>query len=153
MAKKIVDKPYNHGTLTESQFFSKIRSALRNAFRYWKPAQEALKLAGRPSENKENKRLKTEYKCANCKDWFKRADVQIDHVIECGSLSCYDDIAPFIQRLAIEDIKGYQVLCKPCHKEKTNNFKQSKKERKPNATVKYERQNSRPRSKKVQRKK
>lgn len=118
--RKLVERPYNMGTLTEAAFFGKIRSALRNAFRYWKPAQEALNRASRPSQNKTNLRLKKEFQCAECKKWHKRADVEIDHIIECGSLSCYNDIVPFIKRLAPENPNAYQVLCKPCHRLKSN---------------------------------
>lgn len=126
MRKVTVEKPFNLGTMTHSMFFSKIRSGLRNTFRYWKPMQEALKLASRPSES-ENKRLKTEYKCAHCDKWFKRADVQIDHIVECGSLKDWDDIVPFLRRLTIEDVRGYQILCKKCHNTKTLKYKEEKK--------------------------
>lgn len=124
--RKPVEKPYNAGTLTQSQYFSKIRSALRNAFRYWKPGQDALNLASRPSQNKENKRLKKEFQCVTCKKWFKRTDVEIDHIIECGSLNSYEDIVPFLKRLTAEDIKAYQILCKPCHKLKSKTVKDAR---------------------------
>lgn len=123
-----VIKEYNANTMTKSQFFGKIRSSLRNAFRYWKPAQMALQLASRPSQS-ENKRLKKEFQCAKCKKWFKRSDVEIDHIIECGSLSCYEDIVPFLKRLAPEDIKAYQILCKEDHKLKTQANKKPKVEK------------------------
>jgi hypothetical protein len=136
MVKKKIAKPRkgaapktrNAGTLTESEYFSKIRSMLRSGFRYWKPMQLALQKASRPSQSI-NKRLKTEYQCAACKKWFKRADVQIDHIEECGSLKTYDDIVPFIQRLTVEDVKAYQILCKHDHKIKTSSYL---KNRKPN---------------------
>jgi hypothetical protein len=123
-----VAKTRNSGTLTESQYFSKIRSALRNAFRYWKPMQVALEKASRPSQS-ENKKLKKEYQCNKCKKWFKRADVQIDHIEECGSLLSYDDIVPFLKRLTVEDVNAYQILCKQHHKEKTSKYLQSKKKK------------------------
>lgn len=119
MTKK-VEKTRNAGTLTESQYFSKIRSGLRKAFMWWKPMQLALDKASRPSQSS-NKRVKKEYQCAKCKKWFQRKEVEIDHIIECGSLKSYDDIIPFIQRLTIEDVEGFQVLCKPCHRTKTHN--------------------------------
>ena len=121
-----VAKTRNSGTLTESQYFSKIRSALRNAFRYWKPMQVALEKASRPSQSS-NKRIKKEYQCNHCKQWFKRLDVQIDHIEECGSLNSYDDIPTFIERLTKENVDAYQVLCKKHHKEKTANYLKSKK--------------------------
>jgi hypothetical protein len=132
MAKKVVKRKSttvcsrNGGTLTESQYFSKIRSILRSGFRYWKPMQLALEAASRPSQST-NKRIKKEYQCAKCNNWFKRADVEIDHIEECGSLSTYEDIVPFIQRLTKEEIDAYDILCKPCHKVKTEAFRQSKK--------------------------
>jgi 5-methylcytosine-specific restriction endonuclease McrA len=132
MAKKVVKRKTttvcsrNGGTMTESQYFSKIRSILRSGFRYWKPMQLTLEAASRPSQSL-NKRIKKEYQCAKCKKWYKRADVEIDHKVECGSLSSYEDIVPFIQRLTKENIDAYQILCKPCHKLKTEAFRQSKK--------------------------
>ena len=127
--KKIirVERTHNANTLTESQFFSKIRSALRNAFRYWKPAQIALNAASRPNQDKTNKRLKKQYQCAKCKKWFKRDDVEIDHIIECGSLKCYEDIVPFLKRLIPEDPNAYQILCKKDHIIKTKQFKENEK--------------------------
>jgi hypothetical protein len=85
MAKKTVKRKAttvcsrNAGTMTESQYFSKIRSMLRSGFRYWKPMQLALEAASRPSQST-NKRIKKEYQCAKCKKWYKRADVEIDHI-------------------------------------------------------------------------
>ena len=120
MAKKITTiKSRNLGTLTESAYFSKIRSTLRNGFRWWLPMQQALKNASRKSQSS-NKRLKFEYQCSHCKCWVARKDCEIDHKIPVGSLKCYDDIVPFIQRLTAEDVSSYSILCKPCHLIKTN---------------------------------
>ena len=69
MAKKVVKRKAttvlsrNGGTMTESQYFSKIRSILRSGFRYWKPMQLTLDNASRPSQSL-NKRIKKEYQCA-----------------------------------------------------------------------------------------
>lgn len=126
--KSRVEKTRNAGTWTESQYFSKIRSTLRNAFRYYKTFQQALEKASRPSQSP-NKRLKKEYQCAHCLNWFPRSGVEIDHKIECGSLSCYEDIVPFIQRLAVEDSSLLQILCKEDHKAKTKSYLQSKNEK------------------------
>jgi hypothetical protein len=114
-----VPKTRNAGTMTEAQYFQKLRHALRNAFRWWKPMQQALKAASRPSQSK-NKRLKTEYQCAKCQGWFKRTEVQIDHIIPCGSLKSYDDLVPFIKNLTQEESSSYQILCKLDHKAKTD---------------------------------
>lgn len=120
-----VERTRNAGTMTESQYFSRIRAILRNGFRYYKPMVIALELASRPSQSL-NKKIKKEYQCAHCKKWFKRLDVQIDHKEECGSLNSYEDIVPFIQRLTKEDPSAYQILCKKDHKKKTDDYLTSK---------------------------
>ena len=132
MAKKVIKRKAttvlsrNGNTITEAQYFSKIRSILRSGFRYWVPMQQALKLASRPSQSL-NKRLKTEYKCKHCNNWFKKADVEIDHVLPAGSLNTYEDIVPFIKNLTPEDVNAFQILCKPCHLIKSNSERQLKK--------------------------
>lgn len=128
MAKrKSTERLRNGGKMTEAEFFSKIRSSLRRGFMFWHPMMLALKKASRPSQSN-NKRLKTEYQCENCKKWFKRDDVHIDHRIECGSLKTYDDIVPFIKRLTVEDPDMFQILCKnKCHKEKTKDERNRRK--------------------------
>lgn len=131
MAKKVrktrVVRTRGAGKYTESQYFSRIRTFLRQAFRYWPPMQLALKKASRPSQSK-NKRIKTEYQCNHCKKWFKRVLVELDHIEECGSLKTYNDVVPFIQRLTPENVDAFQVLCKNnCHKKKTKKYLKNKK--------------------------
>ena len=125
-------KTRNGGTMTEAAFFSKLRSILRRGFQWWVPMKKALDAASRPSQST-NKRLKKEYKCALCDGWFPRKFVQIDHIIPCGTLTCYEDIAPFIERLTQEDPNSYQIVCTPCHKWKTMQDRERSK-----ATVKEE---------------
>jgi hypothetical protein len=127
MAKRVLkERTRNANTLTESEFFGKIRSGLRNTFRYWKPMTIALEKASRKYTGT-NKRIKKEYQCASCGEWFIRKNVEIDHIVPCGSLRTYDDIVPFIINLTQEDYKSYQVLCSTkgdgngCHKQKTLN--------------------------------
>ena len=110
-------KPRNAGTLTESAYWSSVRSGLRRHFRYWKPMMEAKMKARRKNES-ENTRLKWEFQCKQCSDWFPDKQVEIDHIVPVGSLKCADDLAGFLERLTPED--GFQVLCVSCHREKTN---------------------------------
>lgn len=111
-----VERTRNDGTMTESQYWSHIRSALRRAFRYWKPIQRTKMEARRPYRGSE-KRRKWEYQCSSCGNWFPDKEVEVDHIIPVGTLKCGDDLKGFVERLSTED--GYQVLCKSCHKEKT----------------------------------
>ena len=57
-----VPKTRNAGTMTESAFWSFIRSALRQKSRWWKPITECKMKARRPYKGP-NKRQKFEYQC------------------------------------------------------------------------------------------
>lgn len=116
----------NAGTWTEAAYWQRVRSAMRSAFRYWKPAMKALEDASRPYTGTTRK-LKKEYQCASCEEWFDRRSVEIDHKQECGSLSCFNDLQNFLERLTPEEPEAFQILCKPCHKNKTKEYKDSKK--------------------------
>lgn len=125
--KGAAPKTRNHKTWADWEYFGKVRAALRTGFRYWIPMQLALQNASRPSKSL-NKKIKKEYQCAKCKGWFTRKEVQIDHIEECGSLNCYEDIVPFLQKLTKEDVNAYQVLCKPDHSAKTKEFRKNLKD-------------------------
>ena len=116
MARAIKNR--NGNTMTEAAFYGKLRSVLRRGFMWWIPMQQALTAARRPSQSA-NKRLKYEYQCAHCKKWFARKDIQIDHIIPCGSLLSLEDLPRFVANLTQEDSASYQVLCKKHHKDKT----------------------------------
>lgn len=116
----------NGGTWTEADYFVRLRAALRKAFRFWTPMQKALEKASRPYRGP-NKLQKKEYKCAKCGNYFKRTQVQIDHITECGVLRTYDDIVPFLQRLTPESEDAFQILCINDHKTKTKAYMDNKK--------------------------
>lgn len=124
MAKIKVPKPRCSGTLTESGFFGWIRSGLRRMSIKWRPKNDYLKSIRRPYNGKD-KRTKWEYPCEQCGKWFIRAHTEIDHRIPCGSLTCFDDIGGFVERLFVEK-DGWRLLCKPCHRERTNEHRLSK---------------------------
>ncbi len=113
-----VARTRNLKTETESGHMGKIRSALRRLSRFWKPALAALDKVQRPYVGP-NKRQKYEYKCAVCKKWFIRKNVEINHVVPCGTLKSYADVPGFLERLFCEDVKGYNIMCKECHKAET----------------------------------
>jgi DNA-directed RNA polymerase subunit RPC12/RpoP len=119
-------KNRNYGTMTESQYWSKIRSLLRRGFMYWKPMSIALEKASRPYKGS-NKRQKKEYLCSKCGKWFPRKDVEIDHIEEVGSLKCADDLKLFLEKLTPENPSAFQILCKEDHKQKTKNARERRK--------------------------
>jgi len=116
-----VPRPRAAGTMTEAQYWGKVRSALRKAFAYWKPAQLAMKAAecGTRTNHKTGKEKKV-YRCAICGDSDYREEMQLDHVERCGSLKCSGDVITFLDRLTCEDSSKFQVVHKECHQLKTN---------------------------------
>ena len=109
----------NMGTWSEAKHFGGIRSALRKLYQWnWLPKKVALERARRRSQSA-NKRLKWEFQCASCREWFPREDVAADHVVPCGSLKSYADVGPFLERMLPESPDGFQVLCDECHNRKT----------------------------------
>ena len=116
-------KTRNHHTMTESAFRTKLQSVLRNV-RWWKPVTAALKLAERKSKS-DNKRLKYEYKCSMCLQFFPRKEVQIDHIIPVVDKEGFKDWNTYIDRLFTE-VDNYQVLCLNCHQIKSQSENQER---------------------------
>lgn len=120
-SKPRVPKTRNAGTMTESAFWSFIRSALRQKSRWWKPITQC-KHNARKKYQGPNKRQKFEYLCATCKQYFPEKQVNVDHIIPAGSLNNANDLPGFVERLFCE-IDNLQVLCTNCHDLKTKNDK------------------------------
>ena len=121
---------YNDGEWTEARYRAFVISALRAYMKRFPPKWKALKAAMVGKKiNKRTDRLAEHYLCANCGDFFVANDVQVDHIDPVVSPSDgFQDWWTFINRLYCE-AENLQVLCKPCHKEKTN---RERKERKKN---------------------
>jgi len=102
-------------TWTESRYFQFIRTALRGAFSRYPVKYQVLKASQRYVTGQ---RHKYEHQCAECNEWFKGKEVQVDHIKPAGSLKCYDDLPSFVSNLFCE-ADNLQVLCKSCHKTKT----------------------------------
>lgn len=127
---------YNGGQWTASRFHSFIKSALRSASSRWPPKYECLKNAytGTKTNSKTGRQAK-HYKCNCCYEEFPGKDVQVDHIQPVidpfkGFLS-WDEV---VKRMFCES-DGFQVLCKECHKNKTNAEKRQAKERRTNERV------------------
>ncbi len=119
--KPRVAKPRNAGTMTESAFWSFIRSALRQKSRFWKPILQC-KYEARRAYKGPNKRQKFEYLCNSCNKWFPDKKINVDHMVPAGSLNCAQDLPGFVERLFCEK-EHLQVLCETCHDEKTKQEK------------------------------
>lgn len=94
---------------------------VRGLLRLWSRhpgRQEILLEARRPYEGP-NKRLKWEYKCAVCFNYFKGGrggDIEVDHIIPKGTYK--GQLWEWAARLFCEK-KNLQVLCKTCHYKKS----------------------------------
>lgn len=114
-------KVRNAGTMTESAFWSFIRSTLRQKSRWWKPITEC-KMKSRRAYKGPNKRQKFEYLCKSCNMWFPYNKINVDHIKPAGSLNCAQDLPGFVERLFCEQ-DNLQVLCEKCHDIKTKSEK------------------------------
>jgi 5-methylcytosine-specific restriction endonuclease McrA len=68
---------------------------------------------------KNAKRARNSYKCAKCSTLNTRANIQIDHILPVVPLTGWVSFDDYIYRMFC-GVMGLQVLCKPCHKEKSN---------------------------------
>jgi 5-methylcytosine-specific restriction endonuclease McrA len=123
--KGAAPKTRNAGTMSESAFWSFIRSGLRQKSRWWKPITQC-KLTNRRNYTGPLKRQKFEYLCNECKGWFPDKKINVDHIIPAGSLQCAADLPGFVERLFCE-ADNLQILCETCHNKKTQNEKSSRK--------------------------
>lgn len=97
--------------MTPQEFQKFLMRQLRKISYLWAPRNQALQRA-KVSWGK--------YKCRACQEIYPRKEIAIDHIKPVvdpaqGFITWDDHIA----RLFC-DINGFQILCKECHKEKTN---------------------------------
>ena len=121
-------KVRNANTLTEAGYWSMLRSLLRKGFQFWKPARKAKNLARKKMMNPNgNGKVIYMYQCAVCGYYYTDKASQIDHIDGLGTLLSLDDLAGFVERLSVEDMKAFQCVCKECHQMKTNEERRAKK--------------------------
>lgn len=111
--KARVPRTRGGGRYTEAGFFGYIRAGLRAKFFRWGPRFDVLAAAKRKARNPAG-RIKFEYECAICNNLFPQKQVEVDHIVPCGSLKTYEDLPGFVERMFVEE-DGLRVLCKPCH--------------------------------------
>ena len=115
------NRKYNDGEWTEARFRAFVISALRAHTKRFPPKWKALKAAMVGKKvNKRSGRLAEHYLCASCGGFFVARDVQVDHIDPVVSPEeGFQDWWTYMNRLYCE-AENLQVLCKPCHKDKTN---------------------------------
>jgi len=112
------------GEWTEARFIGFLRSGLRQMSRRWAPiARQALDAVKRKNQS-DNKRMKWEYQCCECGGWFARKNVEVDHIVPCGSFRSLEQLQGFVERLFVEP-DGLCVRCEECHQVRTNEQRES----------------------------
>lgn len=76
------------------------------------------------------RRQRNAYVCAACRSTFTRKEVQVDHITPIVPLTGWVSWESFIDRLFLGAL---QVLCKPCHKSKTQEENRVRRANKPKA--------------------
>lgn len=106
-----------HSKWSDAQYWGFIRSGLRSKFSRYPVKFQVLRDASRSAVTTARGR-KWEYQCAICLEWHVQANVEVDHIVPCGTLKCYADLPGFVERLFCAS-EGLRVVCKPCHKVKS----------------------------------
>jgi 5-methylcytosine-specific restriction endonuclease McrA len=103
------------------------------ASRRWGPKHEVIREAFTSRKiNIKTGRLAKHYKCKSCKKEFILKDIQVDHINPVVNPHIgFQDWDTFIYNMFCER-NGFQVLCKSCHKTKTDREKLIAKNRKNN---------------------
>jgi len=103
-----------------------IVSALRAGSRRWPPRFETL--ADAKTEKKINKatgRLAQHFRCAACQEEFPATMVEVDHIKAVAANDGFTTWDSFIENLFCGK-DNLQILCKPCHREKSALEKQKR---------------------------
>lgn len=116
------DQVFAGGRWTKARYIRFVQSALRKAWMKWPPKFDALGAASRPSQLVD-KRTKTEYLCTTCQKWFKKKDVEVHHIVACGSP---EDLNVLVAHMLCEE-DGLQVECRGCHRIKTQLERETRK--------------------------
>lgn len=116
----------NGGKWTESRYQSFVKSVLRSGSRKWPPKFEALNAAKRGKQvNVKTGWLAEHYECAECHKRFPAKDIQVDHVVPVVPVTGFETWDNVIENLFCE-ADNLQVLCKPCHKLKSQKERQER---------------------------
>ena len=103
-----------------------IISVLRSGTRRWPPKFTVLNNAKTEKKiNPKSGRLAQHYRCALCTEEFTSTNVQVDHIIPVAAVDGFTSWDSFIENLFCGE-DNLQVLCVPCHKEKSKKEKKHK---------------------------
>lgn len=104
---------------TEACYWSWLRGNLRRIWNHHPVKVEFMREKRKRIIGKRGKEI-WGGECVICKKDFPAKEMQVDHVIDAGSLVSTDDITPFVTKLLMCSKDNLQYVCSPCHKIKTH---------------------------------
>ena len=103
----------------DSKLFNAIKGDLRKRSR-WLPVNREVIKDSIVEVELPNGKIKKHYKCAACGYLAPRQkDIDIDHIEPVIPVTGFKSWDLLIERLMLAKKSDLQVLCKPCHKDKT----------------------------------
>lgn len=107
--------------MKEEQFRAWIINHLRRASYRWRARSEV---------QKKSRVSRGMYTCNSCKKVYSKKETQVDHVVPViDPVKGFTTFDEFIRRLFVP-ASGWQILCKPCHKIKTDKENKKRKKKK-----------------------
>ena len=121
---------------SEARVKSFIVSLIRSGSRRWPPRYETLNEAKTEKKiNVKSGRLAQHYQCNMCKNEFTSKDVEVDHIVPIANIDGFTTWDSFVEALFCEK-DNLQVVCRPCHAQKTKLEKTIRKKEKIETTSK-----------------
>lgn len=117
-AKKKVDKMYLSDEAMEKAICSVIRSNVRQTWMMHPIRLLKVELARIPDLDPKT-RTKWLFECEHCRQKFKEADIQVDHIKGEHSLVNIDELVSFARSILDVKLDDLQIMCKECHETKT----------------------------------
>ena len=105
---------------TQARWNAYVKGVLRNGTIRYPPRYEVLNAAKRGKQvNISTGRIAEHYECAECHGLFPATMVVVDHIEPVVPVSGFTNWHDVVIRMYCP-ASGMQVLCKPCHKVKSN---------------------------------
>lgn len=106
------------GKSIEYKMLTVVRGAIRKSWMSSPTKLSYLELGIVPDMDDTNRR-KWKCQCEICKEWFKIADIQIDHVDGHNTFTQKSDFENYFDSILMVGYDGLQRLCLDCHSVKT----------------------------------
>jgi hypothetical protein len=120
--KDLLKQVDNAEKLSREKKDKKLLSVLRSCVRkvWMRHPTKLLKLElAVEQDNDPNTRTIWKVKCERCSEYFKKNEVEIDHIDGEHSLKTFSELEDFIKSILDVSLSDLNVICKQCHQIKT----------------------------------